>query len=139
MSAAVRRRGAAFAAVLAIALGACSDDDDDASGDAEVAAADDERYCELAAEVEAQAEETFSELGEDADEEQVTAAQGQLLEGIDDELDEMVDVAPPEIADDVEAYVAFFRAQMRNEDVEEEVSDERILAWEEANCPGNTP
>lgn len=139
MSAVVRRRGAALAvaAVLAIALGACSDDDDDASGDAEVATAD-ERYCELTAEVEAQAEETFSGLGEDADEEQVAAAQAQLLEEVDDELDEMADVAPAEITDDVEAYVAFFRAQMRNEEAEE-VSDERILAWEEENCPGNTP
>lgn len=133
-----RRKGAAlaFAAVLVITLGACSDDDDDASGDAEVAA-DEVRYCELTAEVEAQAEETFSGLGEDANEEQVTAAQAQLLEDVDDELDEMVDVAPPEIADDVEAYVAFFRAQMRNEETEQ-VSDARILAWEEANCPGNT-
>lgn len=138
MTAVARRKGAAlaFAAVLAITLGACSDDDDDASGDAEVAA-DEERYCELTAEVEAQAEETFSGLGEDAGEEEVAAAQAQLLEEVDDELDEMVDVAPPEIADDVEAYVAFFRAQMRNEEAEE-VSDERILAWEEENCPSTT-
>ena len=139
MRAVARRKGAALtlAAACALTFGACSDDDDEASGDANVTA-DEVRYCELTADVEAQAEEAFSRLGEDADEERVAAAQAQLLEDLDDKLDEMVEVAPREIADDVEAYVAFFRAQMRNEEAEQ-VSDERILAWEEANCPGNTP
>lgn len=132
----LRRRapGLALTALFAVTLGACSDDED-ASGDGAV---DNDRYCELAAEIETQAEETFSELGEDADDEQAADAQAQLLENIDDELDELVDVAAPEIAADVEAYVTFFRAQMRNEE-SEQVNDERILEWEEANCPGNTP
>lgn len=128
------RTGAAMAvsAVLVITLGACSDDD---SSSATELSADDQRYCELTAEVEAQAEEAFSEIGEDASDEEVAAMQRQLLEDLDDELSEMVDVAPEEIANDVEAFVAFFRAQMRNEETDE-VSDERIVEWETANCTG---
>lgn len=38
----------------------------------------------------------------------------------------MVDVAPAEIADDVESYVAFFRVEIRNEETEP-VSDDDPL------------
>lgn len=130
-----RRRfaGLALVGVLAIVGGACSDDGD--GGDAELSA-DEARYCELTAEVEAAAEETFSSLGEDASDEETAAAQKDLIDDVDDELDEMVEVAPDEIADDVEAFVEFFRASMRGEDTEQ-VSDEEMLAWEEEHCPAS--
>lgn len=136
MSATAWHRGAhvAFATVLTASFAACSDDRGNSAAEE---SADPRRYCELTAEVEAQAEETFSGLGEDATEDQVADARKGLLEDVDDELSEMIDVAPPEIADDVEAYVDFFRSQMRNE-ATEEVSDERILSWEEANCAKDT-
>jgi hypothetical protein len=127
-----RRRiaGLALSIVIAFAGGACGDDDD---AGAELSA-DERRYCELTAEVEAAAEETFSSLGEDASDEESAAAQEALLDDVDDELDEMVEVAPAEIADDVEAFVGFFRASMRGEDADE-VSDEAVVAWEEEHCP----
>lgn len=127
-----RRRLASlgFVGVLAI-LGACSDD-----GSNGELTADEERYCELTAEVEAAAEEAFSSLGEDAGDEETAAAQEGLLDDVDDELDEMIEVAPDAIADDVDAFVASFRASMRGEDVEQ-ADDQAIVAWEEEHCPSS--
>lgn len=123
--------GLALVGVLAIVGGACSDDGD--GGDVGLSA-DEARYCELTDEVEAAGEEAFSSLGEDASDEETAVAQKALIEDVDDELDEMVEVAPDEIAADVEAFVEFFRASMRGQDTEQ-VSDEEVLAWEEEHCP----
>lgn len=129
-----RRRlaGLGLVGVLAI-LGACSDDGDGSNGEL---TADEARYCELTAEVEAAADEAFSALGEDAGDEETAAAQDALIDDVDDELDEMVEVAPEPIAGDVEAFVASFRASMRGEDVEQ-ADDQAIVAWEEEHCPSS--
>lgn len=123
------RRLASVAALVVVAAAgfACGGDDDELT-------ADERRYCELTAEVEAKGEEAFADLGEDASEDETAAAQKAFIDDVEDELDEMVKVAPEEIAEDVKAYNAFVKAQMRGEETEE-ASDEAILEWEEENCP----
>lgn len=118
---------AAAIAALATGAAACGGDDDDLS-------ANDQRYCELTAHIEAQAEQAFSSLGDDSSDEDAARVQRALLADVDDELDELTRVAPEEISDDVAAFVASFRAQMRGE-ADEPADDSAIVAWEEDNCP----
>jgi hypothetical protein len=105
----------------------CGDDDEEEAGS--------DRYCELVAEVEGAGEEIFGELGDDATDEELVAAEAELVDRMRDELDEMARVAPEPIAADVAAYVAAYEDRAAGEegaDVSEQ--EERILAYEERNC-----
>ena len=88
--------------VLAIAgLGACGDDDDDAA-----AGGDLERYCELA--------RTLAEPPEDVDfdtatPEELTAAVKRHFSENRDNIAELEEVAPEEIADDIAVYARVAR------------------------------
>lgn len=116
--------GVVAAAVLMLS---CGGDDD--------SAADTDRYCELVAELEATGEEVFAEVPDDASDEDLAAAEAELVQRGDAQLEEMIEVAPEEIAADVEAYIAAFRARGAGEegaDVTE--AEERILAFEDENC-----
>ena len=115
------------AALVALPMTGCGDDDT-AGGDAE-------RYCELVAELEAIGEEVFADVPEDADEAEFAALEAEFVERADDQLTEMVDVAPEEIADDVEAFTDAMRVRATGEEGEDVgAAEERILAFEEANC-----
>jgi hypothetical protein len=117
------------AAVTVLGLAACGDDDESSS------AGDAERYCELVGEIEAAGEAAFADVGEDATPDEIVAAEAAFVESVDAELDEMVEVAPEEIAEDVEAYVADVRDRAAgNEGSDVSASEERILAFEDANC-----
>ena len=126
-----RWRTAATAVTLAlVAVGAsagCGGDDEDALS------ADEQRYCELAGELEEIGGEVFGSLPEEPSDDELAAAEKRFVEEADAELNELVEVAPEEIAEDVEAYVEGFRARARGED--SQPSDENIVEWEEENCP----
>ena len=111
---------------LMVAGVACGGDDEELS-------ADEARYCELTAELEAKGGEVFGSLPEEPSDEELAATEKRFVEEADAELDELVEVAPEEIAEDVEAYVGGLRARASGED--SEASDEKILEWEEENCP----
>lgn len=119
----------ALALVLAVtttlAVG-CGDDD-------EALSADEQRYCELTAELDEIGGRVFSDLPEDPSDEDFAAAEARFVDEADAELKELAEVAPAEIEDDVEEYVEGFRARARGEDVD--VSDEPLVEWEEQNCP----
>ena len=124
------RRTLVLLAVASATLVGCSDDDgeDDVNADAV-------RYCELIAEIEAEGTAIFGALPDDATDEDRVAAEAELAEKMDDELDELVDVAHPEIEDDVAEYVAAFRARAAGEEGENvSAQEERMLAWEADRC-----
>lgn len=102
-------------------------------GDDEELTAHERRYCELSQELEQIGRRVFADLPEAPTEEEFAAANRRFVEEADAELDELMDVAPSEIEDDVEAYVEHFHAQARGEDAD--VTDERLVEWEEDNCP----
>ena len=123
------RRTLVLLALASAALVGCSDDDgDDVNADAV-------RYCELVREIEEQGVAIFEDIPEDATAEDYAEAEARLIEEMDDELDELVDVAHPEIEDDVTEYVAAYRARAAGEEAEDvSAQEERILEWEEERC-----
>ena len=123
------RRTLVLLALTSAALVGCSDDSDD---DVDANAV---RYCELVAEIEAEGVTIFSEVPDDATDEEMAAAEAELVEKMDDELDELVRVAHPEIEDDVAEYVAAFRARAAGEEGEDvRAQEERMLEWEADRC-----
>lgn len=114
-------------AVSAALLSACGDDDDAASGDVE-------RYCELTAELEAAGEAAFENADEDAEESAVLA---EFFEVNAETFDELKDVAPDEISEDVEtlhqANLDFIDGDESGLN-EAEAADDRLTAFAESNC-----
>lgn len=110
-----------------LAVVSCGDDSEDE--------ADTARYCELVAAVESAGEEIFGDLGDDATDDELVAAEAELVERMSDELEEMAAVAPPSIADDVDDYVAAYQDRAEGEEgADVSAQEERILAFEEDNC-----
>ncbi len=96
-----------------VLVAACGDDDDDASDGTEVAAADTERYCELSAELDRAGQAQFESLEQDpnATEADFEAVEREFVETYEDEIDELQEVAPDEIAGDVALLVEGLRAR----------------------------
>ena len=136
----LHRAPLALAAAVALALTACGDD---APAGTETSASsaeggDVDRYCELTAELDATGEEVFADLPEDAAPEDVMAREQQLLEQVSPQFDELIEVAPDAIEDDVPVLLDGIRARATTgEDPNQAASsaaEERILAFEEEHC-----
>ena len=132
----VRVIGSLCVLLLALGLTACGGD----GGGAAATGPDPERYCELVSELEDAGSEAFDAIEEDEDatEEDFAAACKQFAEDQSEKFDELVAVAPEEIADDVELLIQSIRAQSDlAEPVDQEeasAAEEDITAWEEENC-----
>ena len=119
-----------MASVVAVA---CGDDDDEASNV--------ERYCELVQELDNSGSEAFADIEEDgsATEEDFAEAERQFVEAHQDDFDELREVAPDEIADDIDVLLAAQEERAaggEQEEVSDEVvaAEERVGAFEDANC-----
>ena len=131
-----------FALALGVALPACGDDDDDNGVDtgARTAVADVGRYCELTKQVDEAGEETFRELEQDPDatEEDFEALEREFVETHQEELDEIVRVAPDEIREDIDVLIAATRSRAglgpEVPESESEAAERRVNAFEEENC-----
>jgi major membrane immunogen (membrane-anchored lipoprotein) len=121
--------------VLTALLTACGDDDDgEASGDIEA-------YCALVAELDEAGSEAFAPLEEDdsATEEDFAAAELQFIEDHADDFDDLRDIAPDEIAEDIETLLDAQEDRAsggEQEEASDEASEaeERVVAFEEENC-----
>ena len=105
---------AAFAAGALALTGACAGDDANVDANIEASAEDEgsvEEYCDMAAELDA-------------------------LDGTpsDEQLDEIVELAPEEIKDDVETLARSVKEQ-DFDDPETEAAGNRVEEWEADNCP----
>jgi outer membrane PBP1 activator LpoA protein len=129
--------------LAALLLAGCGDDDDTTTpvGTETVATADVERYCELSKELDAAGEEQFEALEQDpnATNEDFEEAEADLVESNEAQLEEIQQVAPPEIAADVGVLVAGLRARAGLEEGgpserEQNQAEIRIDAFENDNC-----
>ena len=131
-------RAIGYLCVLLVALGLSACGDDDRAGSA--AGPDPERYCELVEELEEAGGKAFDavQADKDATEEDFAAASKEFTEDSEEAFDELIEVAPEEIKEDVEILVASIRGQSGyGEDVPQEeatAAEDRIRSWEEENC-----
>ena len=103
----LQARVLALIALLAVfAIAACGDDDDEAAET--TASADVDRYCELTKQLDEAGSEAFRELEQDpkATEKDFEEAEADFVRQHQAELDELAEVAPEEIQDDVPVLVA---------------------------------
>jgi hypothetical protein len=132
----------ALVALLALGLVAagCGDDDDEETAAQTEATADVDRYCELARQLDKAGEKQFAQLEEqELSRKEFEEAEVELFREHEAELEELQQVAPPEIQADVETLVARFRARAGLGDdaptvKQEEVAEERVTQFEEENC-----
>lgn len=122
--------GLALVAVVATGCG----DDDDAGGDVE-------RYCELVDELDQAGSEFFAALEEDesATDEDYADAEQQFIDDHADDFEELRDVAPAEIADDIDVLLTAQEQRAAGGDQEEAseeaaAAEERVVSFEDANC-----
>jgi hypothetical protein len=122
--------------LVAVLITGCGDDDDttEASGDVD-------RYCELVAELDEAGSDAFAELEADdaATEADYARTERQFIDDHADEFDELREVAPEAIADDLEVLLTEQEKRASGGDQEEtsdeaEAAEERIGEFEEKNC-----
>ena len=123
-----------------IAIAACGDDDDEAADT--TASADVGRYCELTQQLDEAGQEAFRELEQDPDatENDFEKAEADFVRQHEAELDELTDVAPEEIQDDVSVVLAALRGRAGLEeqppaDQEAAKAERAITRFERENCP----
>lgn len=132
-------------AAAALALGACGGDEATSSttGTAEVASHPDlDRYCELVTELDQNSADVFNALGASGvpTNEQLAAAQLQVLEDNADLIDELTAAAPAEIRDDFDLSLESARKRAEEADASEPPTDVaeanvRLLKFRRENCP----
>lgn len=133
----MRARNGACLALLVLTMGAagCGDEED---GQPAAAAGDVERYCELTAQLDRAGEEAFKGLSEESAESDLRAAIRRLLDDNRDAIDEIQQVAPPEIREDVATFVEGQEqaAEVGEKAFTQEVQDaeKRITAFEKREC-----
>lgn len=121
----------AAATLASVVTVGCGDDDESSV----------ERYCELVQELDEAGSEAFAALEEDetADDEDFAEAERQFLEANEANFDELREVAPEEISDDVGVLLTAQEQRAaggEQEETSDEVAaaEERITAFEEENC-----
>jgi hypothetical protein len=129
-----------IAALLALlALSACGGDDDGEGQDI-ATTGDVERYCELSAELDRAGEAAFGELERDpnATPEEFRAAERELVEGQEAEIQELQDAAPAEIVEDVETLSDALRARAglgpQVDEAEAAAAERRVQEFEKRSC-----
>lgn len=141
----MRRSAIQVAIALTLALAACGDNDDGETGAGSstatvAAAADPDRYCALARELDAEGEQFFSGLGEDAKPEEYEAAERRFVARFAGKLEELEQAAPQEIKGDVGTLLAGQRQRAglptatKVEESEGVAAETRTKAWEKRNC-----
>lgn len=133
----IRRYAALATAIGAVTLTGCAGEQPAAPA---ASAGDVGRYCALVAELNGIGERVFADLSEDATPEEVTRREGMLVEQGAAQLSELERVAPAEIRADVPVFVADLRARASApqgpDPAAAQAAEERILAFDEANCAG---
>jgi non-homologous end joining protein Ku len=125
--------------VAAMALGAsgCGDDDDDEGAPAAEASV--ERYCELSRQLDRAGQKVFEDLEQDpeATSKDFEAAERQLVEENEEPLQEIQEVAPAEIRDDVATLVQALRARAglgEPPQANSGAAERRITEFERESC-----
>ena len=100
-----------------------------------------ERYCQLVDELDQAGTEFFAALeeNESATDEEFANAEQQFLEENADDIEELREAAPVEIADDIDVLLAAQAQRAAGGDQEESseeaaAAEERVLNFEDANC-----
>ena len=140
----MRRSAIIVATVLTLALAACGEDDEDTTAGSQTstaaAAADPDRYCALTRELDAEGEQFFAGLGEDATPEEYEAAERRFITRFAGKLEELEQAAPQEIKRDVGTLLrgqrerAGLPAATKVGESEGATAETRIRAWEKRNC-----
>lgn len=140
---AVRAGFVAAAAAMALGVSACGGEEENGgqsaeAGDQPAQTADASRYCELAKQLESNAEQHFSQLGEGGGPTEFREAHVTFIEQNQDVLQEILEAAPEQIRDDVETTLAGMRQQAGEQvDVTEQkidAADRRLRAFESERC-----
>ena len=121
---------------------ACGDDDDDEAGET-TASADVDRYCELTQQLDKAGSEAFRELEQDPDatEQDFEQAEAEFVRQNEAELDELAEVAPEEIQEEVAVVLASLRgrAGLEEQPPDDQMSqkaEQALQRFERENCPG---
>jgi hypothetical protein len=135
----LRVRWLAVAALLLLAVAGCGGDD--GNGGETTAAADLDRYCELTQQLDQAGTEAFRELEQDpeATREDFEQAEADFVREHDAELDEIVEVAPAEIQDEIQVVIAATRGRAGLEEQppakqDERVAERTVQRFERENC-----
>ena len=124
------------------AMAACGDDDDEPADTN--ASADVDRYCELTNQLDEAGSEAFRELEQDSEATQkdFEEAEADFVRQHEAELDELAEVAPEEIQDDVPVLLAGLRGRAGLEeppdDQELKKAEKAITRFERQNCPAQS-
>lgn len=143
----MRRPAIIVTTVLTLALAACGDDEATESASstattsvAAAAAADPDRYCALARELDAEGEQFFAALGQDAKPEEYEAAERRFITRFAGKIQQLEQAAPQEIKRDIGTLLAGQRQRAglptakKVEESEGAAAETRIKAWEKRNC-----
>jgi hypothetical protein len=133
------KNGFTIVMVAAVALVGFGCGDDDGDEGAAHATASVERYCELTRELDRAGTQIFEDLEKDPDatRKDYEAAERQLVEENGESLEEIQEVAPAEIKDDVAILVEALRARAGlDAEVQPEAgaAETRIDKFEKPNC-----
>ena len=133
------KNGFTIGIVAAVALVGFGCGDDDGDDGAPAATASVERYCELTRELDQAGGKVFEELEKDPDAtpKDFQAAERQLVEDNEESLDELQEVAPVAIKDDVASLVHALNARAGLEakvPQDADAAETRITKFEKQNC-----
>ena len=141
----MRRPVIIAATVVTLALAACGDDEGantaaPSTTGTVAAAADPNRYCALTRQLDAEGEQFFAGLGEDARPEEYEAAERRFVARFAGRFEELERAAPQEIKRDVGTLLAAQRQRAglptaaKVGESQGEAAEQRIRAWETRNC-----
>ena len=122
------RRVAASLVVAGLVLIGCGDDGEKSAGDVE-------RYCELVQQIEV--EFSALDIGEDATPQDIARLRLEFIRAHQDDFDELRDVVPDEIREDVEALRQAVQQLAEGGDTslaEAGRAEERVAEFEAENC-----